>query len=81
MIPQELYRQNFFHKSSKSVRIPVNATYDENFNAVCQWLEKIAEFYTLGEISQKMVDLAGSEENAYSIKWMKKRLKDRHINM
>ena len=81
MIPQELYRQNFFHKSSKSVRIPVNATYNENFNAVCQWLEKIAEVYTLGEISQKMVDLAGSEENAYSIKWMKKRLKDRHINM
>ena len=54
-------RQNFFHKSSKSVGRPVNATCDENFNAVCQKLEKEAEVYTLGEIHQKMVDLAGSK--------------------
>ena len=76
-------RQNFFHKTSKSVGRPVNATCDENINAVSQWLEKEAEVYTLGEIHQKMVDLAGSKGNGYSIKWMKKKLKDRykeHVN-
>ena len=76
-------RQIFFHKTSKSVERPVNATCDENFNAVCQWLEKEAEVYTLGEIHQKMVDLTCSKENAYSIKWMKKKLKDqykKHVN-
>ena len=77
------YRQNFFHKSSKSVGRLVNATCDENFNAVCQWLKKEAEVYTPGEIHQKMVDLASYKENAYSIKWMKKKLNDRckeHVN-
>ena len=37
----------------------------------------------LGEVHQKMVDLAGSKENVYNIKWMKKKLKDRykeHVN-
>ena len=57
---------------------PVNATCDENFKTVFQRLEKKAEIYTFGEIHQKMVDLAGSKENAYSIKWMKKKLKDRY---
>ena len=62
---------------------PVNVTCDENFNAVCQWFKNEAELYTLGEIYQKMTDLAGSRENAYSIKWMKKNLEDRykeHVN-
>ena len=71
-------RQTFFHKSSKSVGRPANATCDENFNGVCQWLKKEAEVYNLGKIHQKMVDLTGSKENAYSIKWMKKKLKNRH---
>ena len=57
---------------------PVNATCDENFKTVFQRLEKKAEIYTFGEIHQKMVDLAGSKESAYSIKWMKKKLKDRY---
>ena len=57
---------------------PVNVTCDENFKTVFQRLEKKAEIYTFGEIHQKMVDLAGSKENAYSIKWMKKKLKDRY---
>ena len=38
----------------------VNGTCGENFNAVCQWFEKEAEVYALGEIHQKMVDLFDS---------------------
>ena len=57
---------------------PANATCDENFNAFSQSLEKEAEIYTYGEIHQKMVDLAVSKENAYNIKWIKKKLKDRY---
>ena len=45
-------RQNVFHKTSISVGRPVNAIWDENFNAVCQWLEE-EEVHTLIEIHQK----------------------------
>ena len=54
LIAEGQYHKNcwqiFFHKSSKSVERPVNATCDENFQAVYQWLEKEAEVFTLGEI-------------------------------
>ena len=44
------------------------------------WEEKlmlhVMRVYTLGEIHQKMVDLAGSKEPANSTKWMRKKLKE-----
>ena len=39
---------------------------------------KKQKFTLLEKSIKKMVDLAGSKENAYSIKWMKKKLKDRY---
>ena len=49
-----------------------------NFIEVCKWLESEAEVYSLQEIYRKMVDLSDSEENVYSQKWLKTKLKEKY---
>ena len=57
---------------------PKNNERLNNFIEVCKWLESEAEVYSLQEIYRKMVDLSGSEENVYSQKWLKTKLKEKY---
>lgn len=42
------------------------------------WLEVESELYTLKELKEKMLEFAGDEDNVYSVKWLKEKLKSRY---
>ena len=65
-------------KSTETPGRPKNLTCIDNFNAVCEWLEGEAEIHTLSEVYKKMIEITGSEDYAYSQKWLKKNLKDKY---
>ena len=54
--------------------------HDKNiyFEAACSWLESQTEIQTVSEVYEHMLEIAGSEENVYSAKWLKTKLKERY---
>ena len=74
-------KQEFYsgkHANTETPGRPKNSTHNENFEAVCEWLEAEAEVHTLSEVYKKMLEITGSEECAYSQKWLKKKLEERY---
>lgn len=57
---------------------PINKDRQFYFDEVCTWLESEAEIYTLSEIYNHMLEVAGSEEKVYSRKWLKTKIKERY---
>jgi hypothetical protein len=51
----------------------------ENFERMCQWLEREAgdELHSVNELRQKMVEECGEEEQVYTVRWLKQLLKEK----
>ena len=61
----------------KSSGRPKSQVCQESFESVCEWLESEAEVFTLGEIHEKMVELAGTND-VYTQKWLKTQLEEKY---
>ena len=48
------------------------------FNKLCEWLEEEAELYTLVELYERMIDIAGGSNDVYSVKRLKQKLQDKY---
>ena len=46
-------------------------------NKLCEWLEEEAELYTLVELHERMIDIAGSND-VYSVKRLKQKFQDKY---
>ena len=60
---------------------PINEEQCSNFAKLCEWLDKEAKQYTISELRSKMIEFAGSDENAYaSNQYLKQNLQKRYGN-
>ena len=53
---------------------PINERQKDNFEKPCDWLECNSEIYSLEEIHNKMIEIAGSDIEVYTRPWMEKML-------
>ena len=64
-----------------SVGRPVSEEKRNSFDKLCEWLKKGAEQHTVSELHSKMLEIAGSNENAYtSNRYLKQHLLRRYGN-
>ena len=57
---------------------PTDQKCQNYFRIVCEWLENEGEAHSLSEIHCKMTDIAGSSDDVYSQKWLKKKLQEKY---
>ena len=74
-----LSKVTFNEGESNPVGRPFNVDSNTAFNKLCLWLESEAgtDLLTLDKLQEKMERFSESNE-AYSTRWLKKKLKDRH---
>ena len=56
---------------------PADSKRTEYFEAICKWLESEGELYSLSEVHQKMIEVAGTED-VFSSKWLKTKLLEKY---
>lgn len=57
---------------------PTNSVQKINFEKLCDWLECESEVYSLTELHEKMIEIAGSDGDVWSRKWMRTKLKEKY---
>ena len=51
-----------------------------NFEKLCKWLDEQRELFTVSELHAKMCSFGEKDQNAYSLKWMKRKLEQHYQN-
>ena len=79
LVYHRIYHRKFHSNEGKSNAVgrPFNADSNNAFNKLCLWLqsEAVTDQLRLDELQEKMETFPESNE-AYSIRWLKKKLKD-----